>query len=114
MKRLTPLLFALAAVTSAGAATTINAVNHFSYGANIGWMEWRGNVTAGAVIGEYIGSNEGLGYFILYASQTYDAPALFSGIIILVAIVFVANFCLNLLERYAIRWRKAGGQTVQL
>ena len=26
----------------------------------------------GAVIGEYIGSNEGLGYFILYASQTYD------------------------------------------
>ena len=50
----------------------------------------------GAVIGEYIGSHEGLGYFILYASQTYDAPALFSGIIILVAIVFVANFCLEL------------------
>ena len=53
----------------------------------------------GAVIGEYIGSNEGLGYFILYASQTYDAPALFSGIIILVAIVFLANFGLNRLER---------------
>ena len=52
----------------------------------------------GAVIGEYIGSHEGLGYFILYASQTYDAPALFSGIIILVAIVFIANFCLNWLE----------------
>ena len=68
----------------------------------------------GAVIGEYIGSNEGLGYFILYASQTYDAPALFSGIIILVAIVFVANFVLNLLEQRVIRWRKAGGQTVQL
>jgi NitT/TauT family transport system permease protein len=68
----------------------------------------------GAVIGEYIGSNEGLGYYILYASQTYDAPALFSGIIILVAIVFVANFGLNRLEGYVIRWRKAGGQTVQL
>jgi len=68
----------------------------------------------GAVIGEYIGSHEGLGYFILYSSQTYDAPALFSGIIILVAIVFVSNFCLNLLEGYVIRWRKAGGQTVQL
>ena len=52
----------------------------------------------GAVIGEYIGSNEGLGYFILYASQTYDAPALFAGIIILVAIVFLANFGLNWLE----------------
>jgi NitT/TauT family transport system permease protein len=68
----------------------------------------------GAVIGEYIGSNEGLGYFILYASQTYDAPALFSGIIILVAIVFVANSCLMRLEGYVIRWRAAGGQTVQL
>jgi NitT/TauT family transport system permease protein len=53
-------------------------------------------------------------YFILYASQTYDAPALFSGIIILVGIVFVANFCLNRLEGHVIRWRKAGGQTVQL
>jgi len=68
----------------------------------------------GAVIGEYIGSNEGLGYYILYASQTYDAPALFSGIIILIAIVFVANFVLSLLEQRVIRWRKAGGQTVQL
>ena len=68
----------------------------------------------GAVIGEYIGSSEGLGYFILYASQTYDAPALFAGIIILVAIVFVANFSLNRLEERVIRWRKAGGQTVQL
>jgi len=68
----------------------------------------------GAVIGEYIGSNEGLGYFILYASQTYDAPALFSGIIILVAIVFLANFILNAIEAKVIRWRKAGSQTVQL
>lgn len=68
----------------------------------------------GAVIGEYIGAHEGLGYFILYASQTYDAPALFSGIIILVAIVFFANFFLNWLESRVIRWRKAGGQTVQL
>ena len=68
----------------------------------------------GAVIGEYIGASEGLGYFILYASQTYDAPALFAGIIILVAIVFAANFGLNWLEARVIRWRKVSGQTVQL
>ncbi len=67
----------------------------------------------GAVIGEYIGASEGLGYFILYASQTYDAPSLFAGIVILVAIVFLANFCLNRLEGRVIRWRKAAGQTVQ-
>lgn len=68
----------------------------------------------GAVIGEYIGSNEGLGYFILYASQTYDAAALFSGIIILVGIVFLANFGLTWLEGRIIRWRRIEGQTVQL
>jgi NitT/TauT family transport system permease protein len=69
----------------------------------------------GAVIGEYIGSNEGLGFYILYASQTYDAPALFSGIIVLVVMVFIASCCLNWAERHLIRWRKAGrGQTVQL
>lgn len=68
----------------------------------------------GAVIGEYIGASEGLGYFILYASQTYDAPSLFAGIIILVAIVFAVNFGLNWLEGRVIRWRKVAGQTVQI
>ena len=68
----------------------------------------------GAVIGEYIGSNAGLGHFILYASQTYDAPALFSGIAALIVIVFVCNFTLNALERRLIRWRHIEGATVQL
>lgn len=68
----------------------------------------------GAVIGEYIGSNEGLGYFILYASQTYDAPALYSGIALLVAIVYLLNLLLGRIERRVIRWREAGKQAVQL
>ncbi|HEX4265350.1 MAG TPA: hypothetical protein VH597_13515 [Verrucomicrobiae bacterium] len=37
-----------------GASTTIDAVNHFAYGANIGWLESRGDVTSGAVLGEYV------------------------------------------------------------
>ena len=68
----------------------------------------------GAVIGEYIGSNAGLGHFILYASQTYDAPALFSGIAALIVIVFVSNYGLTRLERYVIRWRHVDGAAVQL
>ncbi len=50
--------FATLAVAALGlrahAATTINAANHFAYGANVGWMDWRGDVTSGAVIGEFI------------------------------------------------------------
>jgi hypothetical protein len=36
------------------AATTINPVNKFSYGANIGWMDWRGDTNNGARIGQYV------------------------------------------------------------
>lgn len=59
----------------------------------------------GAIIGEYIGAHEGLGYVILYAAQTFDAAGLFAGISILVAVVFAANYGLMRLERRIIRWR---------
>ena len=40
-------------ILRAGAtATTINALNKFAYGANLGWMDWRGDIVNGAVIGE--------------------------------------------------------------
>jgi NitT/TauT family transport system permease protein len=68
----------------------------------------------GAVIGEYIGSSEGLGYFILYSSQTYDTPSLFAGIIILVALVLITNGALSWLEKRVIRWRVVQNQTVQM
>jgi len=36
------------------AASTIDAANRYSYGANIGWMDWRGDTNHGAIIGEYV------------------------------------------------------------
>ena len=36
------------------AATTIDPANRYAYGANLGWMDWRGDTTSGAVIGEYV------------------------------------------------------------
>jgi hypothetical protein len=36
------------------AATTIDSTNKYAYGANIGWMDWRGDTNNGAVIGEYV------------------------------------------------------------
>ena len=44
---------ALAAV-NASAGSTINASNRYAYGANLGWVDWRGDATNGAVIGEYV------------------------------------------------------------
>jgi hypothetical protein len=36
------------------AATTIDAVNKYAYGANLGWMDWTGDTTNGAAIGDYV------------------------------------------------------------
>jgi len=36
------------------AATTIDAANHYAYGANLGWLDARGDWTNGAVVGEYV------------------------------------------------------------
>lgn len=44
--------FALSFLVSA--STNINSPNSFSWGANIGWMNWRGDGANGAVIGEYV------------------------------------------------------------
>src|ERR1039457_4425054 len=36
------------------AATTIDAANKYAYGANLGWLDWRGDTANGAVIGDYV------------------------------------------------------------
>ena len=36
------------------AATTIDPANRYAYGANLGWVDWRGDTNNGAVIGEYV------------------------------------------------------------
>lgn len=41
-------------VASLHATTSITETNHYAYGANIGWINARGDVANGAVIGEYV------------------------------------------------------------
>ena len=36
------------------AGTTIDPVNRYAYGANLGWINWVGDTNNGAVIGEYV------------------------------------------------------------
>jgi len=54
MKTVFTLALLLGSLAFSHAATTINAVNKYAYGANIGWMDWRGEINHGAVIGEYV------------------------------------------------------------
>jgi hypothetical protein len=45
------------------AATTVNPSNHFAYASNLGWVDWRGDISNGVTIGDYLCS----GY--LYAAN---------------------------------------------
>jgi len=48
-----PILIAGMAM-SAAAQTTINMANKYSYAANFGWMDWRGDGTNGVVVSAYV------------------------------------------------------------
>jgi hypothetical protein len=49
------IVFILLSIPLRGkSATTINSTNNFAYSANLGWLNWRGDVANGAVIGEYV------------------------------------------------------------
>ena len=56
MKSVRGILVSCMMVGSLQAATTINPVNKYAYGANIGWVNAEGDVANGAVIGEFFSS----------------------------------------------------------
>ena len=59
----------------------------------------------GAIIGEFIASNQGLGWLILYSASNFDASALFAAILILVAVVWLLGQLLALVEARTLRWQ---------
>jgi len=59
----------------------------------------------GAVVGEFIASTKGLGFFINYHQGTYDTNGIFVGVSILALLVVVLDSLLSLLERHLLKWR---------
>lgn len=57
------------------AATTINVTNNFAYGANVGWVNWRGDATNGAVIGDYVCSGYIYGANVGWITLGNGSPA---------------------------------------
>lgn len=58
----------------------------------------------GAIVGEYLGGNEGLGYMVVVSLNALDAPQLFAVIILLAALGFVLFFAVNGIKRWMIPW----------
>jgi NitT/TauT family transport system permease protein len=66
-----------------------------------------GRGIVGVVVGELFGARAGLGYLIFISGQTFDVPALFVGIIALATMGVGLTFAAQLVERYALRWRRS-------
>ena len=58
----------------------------------------------GAIVGEYLGANEGLGNLVVVSLNDLDAPQLFAVIILLAALGSVLYFAVTSLKRLMIPW----------
>ncbi|MEI4483161.1 MULTISPECIES: ABC transporter permease [unclassified Phyllobacterium] len=64
----------------------------------------------GAVIGEYISSEAGLGNIILIAGANYNIPLVLLGIFSLMILAFILSMAVGLLERSLLKWKVAGNR----
>lgn len=63
----------------------------------------------GAVIGELIASNHGLGYLINESASTFDTAGVFAALAALTVIAAILNAMVNLLGRWTDRWKPTAG-----
>lgn len=59
----------------------------------------------GAVLGEYIASNHGIGWLILYSSNSFDASGVWASILFLVIITWSLSRVVAFVEARALRWQ---------
>jgi NitT/TauT family transport system permease protein len=79
------------------ALTWITASLHVSFGFAL----------VGAVVGEFLGSRQGLGLLIATAQGTFNAAGVFAAMIVLAVVALVAEGLITLLERRLVKWRPA-------
>ena len=59
----------------------------------------------GAVVGEFIAANRGLGYLVTSAAAQFNTTGTMAAILALLLIVAVMDLALSLAERRLLRWR---------
>jgi NitT/TauT family transport system permease protein len=65
----------------------------------------------GAVVGEFISSEKGLGHMIYTASSLYDLNTVWAGLFVLMAIGFALYFLIDMIEKRLLPWRQASNAT---
>jgi NitT/TauT family transport system permease protein len=68
----------------------------------------------GAVVGEYLGSSQGVGYLILQAEGSFDINTVMAGILVLTAFALALDALVSRVEKRLMKWQPKGGETEKL
>lgn len=68
----------------------------------------------GAVVGEYLGSAQGVGYLILQAEGSFDINTVMAGILVLTAFALALDAAVGWVEKRLMKWQPRAGETEQL
>jgi NitT/TauT family transport system permease protein len=80
-----------------------NALPYFLTGMEIGIVL----ATIGAIVGEYLGGSQGLGYMAVATLNAFDVKAMFGVIMLLTALGLILYFLVVLLRRYVTPWHES-------
>jgi NitT/TauT family transport system permease protein len=68
----------------------------------------------GAVVGEYLGSAQGIGYLILQAEGSFDIDTVMAGILVLTAFALVLDGLVGRVERALLNWQPKAAESERL
>jgi NitT/TauT family transport system permease protein len=68
----------------------------------------------GAVVGEYLGSSEGVGYLIHQAEGVFDINTVFAGILVLTAFALLLDWLVSIVEKRLMVWQPRSGETERI
>jgi len=68
----------------------------------------------GAVVGEYLGSAQGVGYLILQAEGSFDIDTVMAGILVLTAFALVLDALVGRAEKALMKWQPQAGESERL
>ncbi len=60
----------------------------------------------GVIVGEFVAADQGVGYYVLEATQQYDPAGLFAGIAIMVVMVLIGLSIVNVFQRRVLKWQQ--------
>ena len=66
-----------------------------------------GLALSGAIVGEYLGSTQGMGWLLSAAGDVYNAQRVLCCVLVLVVIIVLLDGVVRLLERRLLRWQRS-------